>query len=124
MLNKIGMKKDADPGMLFEQIASIKNRYNTATSQVQQEDLIAVILDAAPMEYKSVLTTEQRAQGTNLTLADLETVMNQHWRQISHKNQEPGNGGTEITLSAFAGVCFKCGGKGHKASTCPQNGKD
>ena len=124
MLNKIGMKKNADPATLFEQIASIENRYNTATSQVQQEDLIAVILDAAPMEYKSVLTAEQRVQGTNLTMSDLETVMNQHWRQISHAEQEPGNGGTEITLSAFAGVCFKCGGKGHKATNCPENEKD
>ena len=117
------MKKDTDPAMLFEQVATIENRYNTATSQVQQEDLIAVILDAAPMEYKSVLTTEQRSKGSNLKLNDLETVMNQHWRQICPKDQEPGSG-TEITLSAFTGMCFKCNTKGHKASNCPNNGKN
>jgi hypothetical protein len=52
MLNKIGMKKDADPATLFEQIASVENCYNTTTSQFPQEDLIAIILDAAPMEYQ------------------------------------------------------------------------
>jgi hypothetical protein len=71
MLNKIGMKKDADPATLFEQIASVENRYNMATNQIQQEDLIADILDAAPMEYKAILTAEQRAQGTSLTLNNL-----------------------------------------------------
>jgi hypothetical protein len=122
-LNKISMKKDTDPATLFEQVATIENRYNTATSQVQQEDLIAVILDAAPMEYKSVLTTEQRSKGSNLKLNDLETVMNQHWRQICPKDQGP-RSGTEITLSAFTGMCFKCNTKGHKASNCPNNGKN
>jgi hypothetical protein len=48
--------------------------------------------------------------------------MNQHWRQIS-KTSDSYNDGTEISLSAFNWVCFKCGGKNHKASDCPENGK-
>jgi hypothetical protein len=55
-------------------------------------------------------------------MANLKEAMNQHWRQIS-KGSEPGREGAEISLSAFSGVCFKCGGKGHKASTCPKNSR-
>ena len=29
MLNKISMKKDANPATMFEQITSVENRYNT-----------------------------------------------------------------------------------------------
>jgi hypothetical protein len=61
MLNKVSMKKDADPAMLFEQLASIENQYNTATNKIMEEDLVAIILDTAPMEYQAVLTSEQRA---------------------------------------------------------------
>jgi hypothetical protein len=61
MLNKIGMKKNADPATLFKQIARIKNCYNTMTSQIPQEELLAIILAPAPIEYNTELTTEQRA---------------------------------------------------------------
>jgi hypothetical protein len=77
-LNRITMKSHTDPATLFEQLASIENRYNTMVDQVKEEDLFAVVLEKAPMEYQAVLTTEQRAWGSNLTLDDLETMMNQH----------------------------------------------
>ena len=44
-LNKIKLKKNADPSGLFEQISTVENRYNNATSQVSKDDLIAVIID-------------------------------------------------------------------------------
>ncbi len=83
-LNKIKMKKNEDPAKLFEQISQIENkyRYNTAAFTIDEADLIAVVLDAAPKEYQAVLTAEQRRQGVTLTIADLEITMNQHWRQI------------------------------------------
>jgi hypothetical protein len=77
------------------------------------------------MDYKAVLTAEQRARGTLLKLDDLELVVNQQWRQISSVD-ESNSGGTEVSLSAVNGakiVCFKCGKEGHKASNCPKNGK-
>jgi hypothetical protein len=48
-MNKITMKKNQEPAVLFEQISAVENRYNSAAgNQVSKEDLIAVILDAAP----------------------------------------------------------------------------
>jgi hypothetical protein len=81
MLNKNSMKKDANPATtMFEQITSVENRYNTVTRKIQEEELIAIILDKSTMDYKAVLMAEQRAKGTLLKLNDLESVMNQHWR--------------------------------------------
>jgi hypothetical protein len=123
MLNKVSMKKDADPATLFEQLASIENRYNTVTNKILEEDLVAIVLDAAPMEYQAVLTSEQRARGTLLMLDDLETAMNQHWRQIQNNKGARDDHGTDIALSATDAniFCFKCGEKGHKATNCPKN---
>ena len=67
---------------MFEQNAAVENHYNTATKKNAQDELIAVVLDKSTMEYKSILTTEQRVKGTSCTLDDLELTMNQHWRQI------------------------------------------
>ena len=62
VMNKISMKKGQEPAVLFEQISAVENRYNSV-EQVSEEDLIAVILDAAPAEYHSVLTSEHRFKG-------------------------------------------------------------
>ena len=87
-LNKISMKKGEEPAALFEQISAVENRYNTGTSQVNKEDLIAVILDAASADYQAVLTSEQRSKGDQLTSSDLEDAMTQLWHQISKGNKE------------------------------------
>ena len=81
MLNKIMMKKGLDLATLFEQIAAVENRYNTVTKKIAEDELIAVVLDKSMMEYKAVLTAEQRAKGTLCTLEDLESAMNQHCRR-------------------------------------------
>jgi hypothetical protein len=46
--------------------------------------------------------------------------MNQHWHQVFRRTHADSEG-TEVTLSAFAGVCFKCGTKGKKSNdpACP-----
>jgi hypothetical protein len=43
MLNKVSMKPNDDPRVIFEQISTIENRYTTATQTIETEDLIAVI---------------------------------------------------------------------------------
>jgi hypothetical protein len=54
------MKKNQDPAILFEQVRSIENQYNAPG----EGDLIGFILvDAAPEEYHTVLTSEQRLHG-------------------------------------------------------------
>ena len=82
--------------------------------------MIAVILDAAPEEYHAVLTLEQRLRGDKLTLNDLETAMNQFWRQGKTPKTNDGNDAAEISLSEFGGVCYNCKKKGHKANKCPE----
>jgi hypothetical protein len=102
-MNKIKMKKNDDPATLFEQISSVTNRYQSSTSAVNEEDMIAVILDAAPAEYQAVLTSEQRVKRVALKQADLEEAMNQHWRQIKKKSGAAATDEdeAEITLSAI-----------------------
>ena len=52
------MKKGKDPATLFEQICRIENKYNTAVRKIDEDDLVAVVLDAAPAEYQAVLACE------------------------------------------------------------------
>jgi hypothetical protein len=42
------MKKGDDPAMIFDQLSTIENKYNTLTRMIKKEDIIAVVLDAAP----------------------------------------------------------------------------
>ena len=53
------MKKANDPSKLFDQLKRIKNKYAHAGMTVKDEDLIAVVLSAAPKEYQAVLLAEQ-----------------------------------------------------------------
>ena len=62
-LLEVKMKPKEDPKTLFEQVASIQNWYNHGMKKLPQEQLIAVILKAAPKDYMSVLTSEQNKQG-------------------------------------------------------------
>ena len=80
MLNNVRMKKNDDPSVLFEKIYKIQNRYNTASRKLDDEDLIATVIVAAPMEYQSLLIAEQRRLGDKLTLNDLEEAMRLYYR--------------------------------------------
>ena len=59
MLNNVSMKSDDDPSVLFEQISQIQNCFGLAARTIEDGDLIATALAAAPSDYHSVLTTEQ-----------------------------------------------------------------
>jgi hypothetical protein len=84
MMSKLTMKKNEDPTDLFERISMIENKYNdpTVNRSIDSEDIIATVLSAAPAEYKSVLTCEQRLKGTNLTVSDLEEAMHQFYDHL------------------------------------------
>ena len=84
-----------------EQISSVINRIGS--KKIDEEDQIAIVLDAAPEAYQAILTSEQRFKGTNLTMDDLQLAMDQHWRQIKPKNKSSGDDDNEIALSAFQG---------------------
>jgi len=66
---------------MFKELSRIENVYNTATRKIEEDDLIAIVLDKAPKEYQAVLTSEQQIRGADLKLIDLNNAMNQHWRQ-------------------------------------------
>lgn len=82
-LNKVKMKNDDHPKMLFEQIRSIQNKYNDfGTKNVTKEDLIATVIAAAPAKYAAVITSTQIQKGANLKIKDLEEVIKkQYWKQ-------------------------------------------
>jgi hypothetical protein len=96
-----------------------KNQYTPPGRSIDEGDLIAVVLDAAPDEYQAVLTAEQRARGDALSLSDLEIVMSQHWRQIKRDTNGKSDQDGEIVLAAFGGMCYNCKKAGHKANRCP-----
>ena len=91
-LNQIKMNKNEDPKTLFEQIGAVRNAYNTKTRNIDEEDLIAVILDAAPEEHQAVLTAEQRAhkKDNDLNCGHLAEAMQDHFRMLS-QNGKSGN---------------------------------
>jgi hypothetical protein len=72
------MKKGSDPAVLFETLASIEDQYD-GVGMIDESDLIAIVLDVATDDYQAVLTAEQSSKGDDLTLNDLEMVMNQHY---------------------------------------------
>jgi hypothetical protein len=119
MLNKVSMKPNSNPAVIFEQISTIKNRYCAGTRTIDNEDLIAVVLDAATKEYSSILQCEQRIGGTGLTLENLEETMKEYWRQI--KGSKPDKDcDKEMQLSGFGGLCYHCKKTGHKAHESPK----
>jgi hypothetical protein len=92
---------------------------------IDQDDLVDVVLTAAPKDYHAVLTAEQRRKahgGDALTLDDLENIMNDMLRKGAGKHSKNDDeGGTELSLAYFEGHCFKCGKKGHRAAQCKKS---
>jgi hypothetical protein len=80
--------KREDPSRLFEQLSTITNKYQHTTAAIVDNELLAVIMDKAPAEYKRVITSEQRSKGTNLSLDDLEEAIHQHWQLTGGKGDQ------------------------------------
>ena len=112
LLANVSMKKDEDPSTLFEQLSVIENRYNTratattAARTIDEEDLIATVIQKAPFVYQSVITNEHRTKGTNLKLTDLEEVMHQFYRQVAKTDGTNNNkgAGTEVNFTNVGGT--------------------
>ena len=123
-LNSVSMKPNDDPAVMFGKLSAIRNKYNNAVTQVSAEQLLAAAIRAAPRDYKAIITCEQRIRGTAVTMNDIESAMHQHWRSIKGTSRKTRNeDDEELTLSAFDGVCFKCGKKGHKSQDCQSGSK-
>lgn len=151
-LNNVSMEKNDDPATLFEQISKIQNRFKKDSQgndiTLDKEDLISIVLAAAPEEYQSILTIEQRVKGVNITLDDLESAMVQQYRMRKNttaNKKKDSTGGHETNFAAppiksnnrngqtykgnnrrgrkKKGPCWTCG-KGHWDRECwdkPEN---
>ena len=121
MLNQISMSRKEDPVMLFEQLSKIENQFSMT---VNKADAIAIVMDAAPDEYKAILNTEQQAKGDKITLQDLAESIDQQSRSLYGQRKtklitgDDGND-TEVALAAFAGKCHNCHQVGHRVADCP-----
>lgn len=82
------MNSHQDPMTLFKLISAVQNRLNSDTWEIIEEQLIAIILNAAPNDYQEVLTIEQRVQEYMLIIADLESIIYHHWRQFKVGKEE------------------------------------
>ena len=47
-LGKVSMKVTDDPNILFEQVSAIRNRFESANHAIDEDELIAVVMDKAP----------------------------------------------------------------------------
>ena len=121
MLNKLKMKKNIDPSILFEKISEIQNRYNMARHKLDEEDPIATVISVAPVDYNELLTGEQCCLGDELKLKHLEEVMQLFYRKMCARNNSNSDGneeGKEVALGAFSRKCYKCHKPGHCANNC------
>jgi hypothetical protein len=93
--------------MLFNQIAAVENAYNSSGQNIDQEELIAVVFDRAPKDYKAVLTAEQRLKGNVLTLNDLEDAMNAYFRTFDERTNRRMNMKYLLQLSLVCAIIAK-----------------
>ena len=118
-LSKIRMKKGMNPLVLFETLTSIQNQYLGPGKKLPKEELIPIILDVAPEEYRAVLSSERRMRRDALTVEDLESAMMEEYRQMTRTQVK--SSGTEGEMLLFGqGVCYSCGSPGHCANECPK----
>jgi ABC-type sugar transport system ATPase subunit len=81
------------------------------THKIEEEELITIVMGAAPEKYLSDITCEQRVKGNQMSLHDLEIVMYQLWRQSKGSIDQHT---TEITLAAFEGTAINASKLGTK----------
>ena len=93
-LTSISMKKDDNPDLLFDQLSTIKNWYNTPNKKVSESQMVAIVMARAPKDYKSLLTAELRANvkaGIETSVDELQEIMVQHHRALF------GSGSSKVT---------------------------
>jgi hypothetical protein len=117
-LNSTLMKKKDGPCDLFEKIAvCVKSRYNRGNSVIEDDKLMSVVIEAAPIEYRGSLLNGQRNKGNKVRFDDLCG-----WQLYGSRFISQVEGGSEVPLTTFVGKCFTCKKKGNNASTCPKKG--
>ena len=75
MLNAVEMKEKDDPSVLFKKIVCIKKSFALNGQTVEEEDLIATVMEKSPSYYSSILATETRVKVNLLEIQHLEEAM-------------------------------------------------
>ena len=123
-LNKVSMKANEEPDILFQQLAEIQDQHNNSNAPVEEMDLIAVAYNVAPERYQSVLAMLQMNKQDLLTLDDVEKAMKQVWQQNKVSKGKGKDNDQELAL-VTAGAnrkgpkCFNCNEIGHISRNCP-----
>jgi hypothetical protein len=73
-LNAVKMGAKDNPAIMFEEFHRLSNLFNDPSTgvEISQDDFMAQVFIAAPDHYQSVLNSESRSNGANLTLSHLE----------------------------------------------------
>jgi hypothetical protein len=66
-LTAVSMSKKEDPHKMFEEFHRLSNLSNDGNMNISDEDLMAQVFLAAPDHYQSVLNSESRSKGNNLS---------------------------------------------------------
>jgi acetolactate synthase small subunit len=69
------MNETDEPRILFEQLEAIKELFEGAPIDIQEEEFIAVVMEKAPAKYASVIATMSVIKIDQLTLNVLFKVM-------------------------------------------------
>jgi hypothetical protein len=128
-LMRIKMNPKDNPAVLFTQISTLQNRYGVYNTEEQQ--LIAIVANALPTEYKAVVAAERRQQAGVISYDDLEDCLEDYYRQVYGFESEAKQtittaAGTELVFAGLAikGKCWKCGQTGHAKKDCPESGNN
>lgn len=99
-LTAVSMGKKEDPHKMFEEFHRLSNLFNNGNVKISDENLMAQVFLAASDHYLSVLNSESRSKGNNLSLTDIEEAMTQLWRATYGKGGSNEDDAKDIVIAA------------------------